>query len=323
MGIFKFFKDVFSDVEKSRKYYQPAFIKGIENVSNIYNYDHMPLDFSIIDIETTGLNCNVDRIIEIAIIKYRDRNVIEVFNELIDPEIPIPKSASKVNGITNKMVRGKPKIYNVIDDIFNILNNETCVVGYNVNFDLDFLNVALARGEKVIRGIEVLDILDLVKRTVGPKETENHKLETIKKYFDIELNSHRALDDCKTTFEVMKRCYKRIEDIENERRAEQLERISRLNDNEKMFITTLEEKLCEVGIESDRLQYNIMSNKMINFQIDGMQIGRVKLNGRKYKMQILDKNNALLLDIDNIEEAIGNIKHWIKYSEYLVKRRIS
>jgi hypothetical protein len=61
-----------------------------------------------------------------------------------------------------------------------------------------------------------------------------------------------------------------------------------------------------------------MSDRTINFQIDSMQIGRVKLNGRKKRMQILDKGNVIWLDIDDVDEALNNIKHWMKYTKYLI-----
>jgi hypothetical protein len=47
------------------------------------------------------------------------------------------------------------------------------------------------------------------------------------------------------------------------------------------------------------------------------QIGRVKLRGRKYKMQLLDQNNVMWLDIDSYDEAVTNLKQWVKYSQYL------
>lgn len=301
----------------SSQYYNPVYSEGIKSYSYIYDYTKIPSSFVVLDLETTGLSGTDDRILEIAIIKYENGNKVDVYNKLIDPEIHITKEITRINGITNDMVKGCPKIYEVIDDVYNKINGEV-IFGYNIQFDLKFLSTALARSNKEIDKLEVVDVLKIVKETISSKETPNRKLETIKNYFGIENTSHRALSDCEVTYEVFKRCIKIKESYELQRQAEQEEKISKLSNDEKLFIASLEEKLESINLKN-KLKYNIMSDKTINFQINSAQIGRVKLNGRKHKMQIIDKNNVLWLDIDNVDEAINNIKHWIKYCEYLIK----
>lgn len=91
------------------------------------------------------------------------------------------------------------------------------------------------------------------------------------------------------------------------------------NEKEKQFIQTLQDRLMEVGLD-DRLHFNILSDKTVNFTIDGMQIGRVKLSGRKFRMQILNDKTVSWLDIKDVSEAIAYIDHWVKYAKRLIKR---
>jgi DNA polymerase III alpha subunit (gram-positive type) len=70
--------------------------------------------FVAFDIETTGLTPVVDRIVEIGAVKLQNKKIIDTFQELIDPEMPIDPRATAVNNITNDMVRGKPTIEQVL-----------------------------------------------------------------------------------------------------------------------------------------------------------------------------------------------------------------
>jgi hypothetical protein len=78
----------------------------------------------------------------------------------------------------------------------------------------------------------------------------------------------------------------------------------------------LEKRLEAIGLK-DKMVFDIKSDNTINFMLGNAQIGRVKLRGRKYKMQLLDQNNVMWLDIDSYDEAVTNLKQWVKYSQYL------
>lgn len=296
-------------------YYRRSGFGGIKSYQPVLNCSEIPDSFVMLDLETTGLDAYSSRIIEIAMIKYVNGKKEDVYCQLIDPETHIPSAATQVNGITDNMVRNQPKIYEVIDYVYDFINGEI-IAGYNVEFDLKFLSVAFARSNKRIDNVIILDVLHVVKETIPQNKTKDRKLSTIKEYFGIKCDSHRALADCETTFQVLSRCLKIKENRALQEKADQLERLSKLNDNEKKFIAALEEQLTAIN-KKEQLQYNVMSDRIINFKIQDMQIGRVKLNGRKYRMQILDKDNVLWLDIDTVDEAINNIKHWIKYCRYL------
>ena len=91
-----------------------------------------------IDLETTGLNAQEDRIIEIGAVKFRGNEVIETYRTLVDPERPIPPRVTSITGIRPDDVRGAPKIADVIADVVRFVGDHL-IVGHNINFDIEFL----------------------------------------------------------------------------------------------------------------------------------------------------------------------------------------
>jgi len=94
--------------------------------------------YAIIDIETTGLSANAERITEIAIIIHDGNEIKEEFCTLINPEKKIPYRITQMTGITNQMVEDAPKFYEVGKKIVE-LTEDKVIVGHNVNFDYSFL----------------------------------------------------------------------------------------------------------------------------------------------------------------------------------------
>lgn len=93
----------------------------------------------IIDLETTGINLGTDRIIEIALIRVAPDLQQTVKRKLINPEMPIPESASEVHGITDEMVKSAPTFRQVANEIRQFIDG--CdLAGYNSNrFDIPLL----------------------------------------------------------------------------------------------------------------------------------------------------------------------------------------
>jgi len=96
-----------------------------------------PLAF--IDLETTGINISLDRIVEIAIVKIMQDGSKVVKRKLINPQMPIPKASSDVHGITDEMVKDAPSFKQIANEVKQFL--EGCDIGgYNSNrFDMPML----------------------------------------------------------------------------------------------------------------------------------------------------------------------------------------
>jgi DNA polymerase-3 subunit epsilon len=94
--------------------------------------------YSIIDIETTGLSPNREKITEIAIYVHDGEKLVDEFTTLLNPEIEIPYRITQLTGINNKMVQESPKFYEVAKRIVE-MTEDTTFVGHNVNFDYNFI----------------------------------------------------------------------------------------------------------------------------------------------------------------------------------------
>lgn len=168
--------------------------------------------FVCLDCETTGLDPKLDRIIEIAVVKFDLNKGYERFESLIDPEAPIPESSAKFHHITDDMVKGKPKINEVIPEILELIGRHI-VVGHGVGFDIDILATAAERASIncTIRNNQILDTLRMA-RMYG--ESPTNSLEQLRRHFNIpQEGAHRAMNDVIVNIEVFKYLAKRFKTL--------------------------------------------------------------------------------------------------------------
>lgn len=159
------------------------------------SYTH---DYTVVDIETTGLDREYDEIIEISAIKYRNDSETERFSKFCRPFIPLSDEVIKLTGITDELLKEKGQpIKDVILDFYNFVGDDT-LIGHNiVNFDLKFLNRVLNEHCGRYFHNDYLDTLSL-SRNVFP-HMKNYKLITLCEEFELPPPSHRGLDDCIAT----------------------------------------------------------------------------------------------------------------------------
>lgn len=120
----------------------------VVNLLMINFYYTRPIVF--IDIESTGINPKLDRIIEISMIKiYSDGNE-ESLNFLINPTIPIPFDATEIHGITDSDVSEKPRFEDFAKEIFGFIDN--CDLGGFAikRFDLLLLEEEFSEGRNIL-----------------------------------------------------------------------------------------------------------------------------------------------------------------------------
>ena len=104
-------------------------------------------DFVVIDFETTGLDPDTCKIIELAAVRFRDGQPAKEFQQLINPQKPIPTEIVELTNITNDMVAGEPTIEEVGREFLDFIG-ERPLVAHNIRFDLAFLrNICLALGQ--------------------------------------------------------------------------------------------------------------------------------------------------------------------------------
>lgn len=152
-------------------------------------------DYVVFDLETTGMNPVSDDIIEISALKVVNRNIVEKFSMLINPGRPIPYQATRVNHITDDMVKDAPDIAWGIGNFLDFIGNHV-LVGHNIhNFDLNFVYDAVLHLYGKEFQNDYIDTLIMSKKCL-PQLT-SHKLVDIAAYFGINTDgAHRALQDC-------------------------------------------------------------------------------------------------------------------------------
>lgn len=149
--------------------------------------------FISFDLETTGFISSVDQIVEIGAIRYIDGQVDAIFATLVDPKMQIPEAASRVNGITNEMVAGKPTIDRLLPQFAEFCGDDI-VVAHNAPFDFQFLAADIIKHESPApRGV-VLDTCTMARK-IFPG-LPNYKLGTLVQHLNIESTQfHRAEED--------------------------------------------------------------------------------------------------------------------------------
>lgn len=150
-------------------------------------------EFCAFDTETTGLNAEIGRIVEIGAVKFNKDGVSGTLGTLLDPLMPISPDASRVNHITDDMVRGKPSESEVIPRFMEFIG-DAVLVAHNAPFDLRFVNAALERLSMPTLANTTVDTLRFT-RQVFP-DAGHWTLQSLALLLDVDSgNAHRALDD--------------------------------------------------------------------------------------------------------------------------------
>ncbi|MDU7143500.1 MAG: exonuclease domain-containing protein, partial [Anaerococcus vaginalis] len=123
-------------VDKNLRILTNNYNKKINDISDLKNQR-----FIVFDLETTGLSKYIDKITEIGAVKIENGEIVEVFNELVNPEKMIPQKVVELTGITNEMVMDKPKIDEVLPRFLEF-SKDSYFVGQNTDFDIGFITEA-------------------------------------------------------------------------------------------------------------------------------------------------------------------------------------
>ena len=122
------------------------------------------------DLETTGISTNNDRIVQVALIGAdADGNPIH-HDVIVNPQRPIPREASRVHGIYDQDVRGKPIFKECASELSELMEGAV-IVGHNARkFDMPLLQNEFYRcGITPPRPLVVLDTLEAVRRLKIPR----------------------------------------------------------------------------------------------------------------------------------------------------------
>ncbi len=159
--------------------------------------------FICLDLETTGLDADHDRIIEVAVSKFTFDETLESLETLIDPQRPIPDETIAIHHITPDMVKGKPLIENTLSEVLELVGNGI-IVGHGIGLDIAFL-VAACKQYGIPTRLSANQRVDTLRLARLYGESPTNSLETLRKHFNIkEEGAHRAMNDVIVNIEVYK-----------------------------------------------------------------------------------------------------------------------
>ncbi|MBE6105882.1 PolC-type DNA polymerase III [Anaerovibrio lipolyticus] len=158
-------------------------------------------DYVVFDLETTGINCYKDSVVEISAVKVIGGRVEDEFSSLVNPRRSIPYAASRVNGITDDMVAEAPTFDKVLEKFIEFTDGMT-LVGHNIhNFDLRFIYRDSEKFYGGIPGNNYVDTLRLARKYLP--QLKRHSLTLLAEYYGISTEgAHRALNDCRMNQQV-------------------------------------------------------------------------------------------------------------------------
>ena len=155
----------------------------------------IPDTYTVIDIETTGLDSRFCEIIELSALRYSNGSLIDSFTTLVKPTEPIDDFITELTGITNDLVSDAPAISDAIKNFYNFVGSDI-LVGYNVHFDINFIYDVLQNTHGLDFTNSFVDVMRFAKKLLP--DLKNHKLETVADHYKISSPAHRSYADCET-----------------------------------------------------------------------------------------------------------------------------
>jgi len=159
--------------------------------------------YIIVDIETTGLNRTQDRIIEIAAVRFDGNTILDTYQTLINPQLPISGFIRNFTWISDAMVANAPSIQEALPWFLSFLQDDI-FVAHNAWFDHGFISGNTRIHLWYNPQNEVLCTRKLANRLVSHLPSKS--LHTVCDHFNIiNTQAHRALSDVLATTELLKK----------------------------------------------------------------------------------------------------------------------
>jgi len=158
--------------------------------------------FVAFDVETTGLDPQFERLIEVSAVRFKDGVEMDCYSRLISCPFSLPEFITKLTSITDEMLKGQPPEELVIPELLHFIGDDP-IVGQNAAFDIGFLKAAIKR----INPTKQLDnrVVDtaLLARVLIPT-LPSKGLSSLAKYFNLDnVEQHRAEPDARRCGQVL------------------------------------------------------------------------------------------------------------------------
>ncbi len=158
--------------------------------------------YVVVDLETTGLRPGSSQICEIGAAKVRGFEIVDLFETLVDPHVPLAASISVLTGLTDRQLRGAPPAAAAVRD-FLAFAGDAVLVAHNARFDLAFLDRETERLTGARLAAAVVDTVPLARRLLAGR-VPRASLSQLSYFFGTSVQPcHRALPDAQATAEVL------------------------------------------------------------------------------------------------------------------------
>ncbi len=163
--------------------------------------DYFPEGLVCFDLETTGLSPLTHHIIEIAGLRLGPDGIIETFQSLVCPPLPIPPHTTAIHQITDAMVADAPAIAEILPAFLQFIGSYP-LFAHNAKFDIGLLIVAAHRHQLALNENPVYCTLTLARKARLP--VVNYRLQTLCEHFQLPPTSlHRALEDAWAVCQIL------------------------------------------------------------------------------------------------------------------------
>ena len=198
-------------------------------------------EYVVFDFETTGFNAGgMDSIIEIGAVKIKNGEITDRYDELINPDRPLPEKIVELTNITDEMLKGKRREKEAVKDFITWFGDAT-MVAHNAKFDVSFLEMAYKKYDLGTFENTVIDTLEL-SRTLDTNYAR-HSLSALAKRYDIlktdtnpdgfwdESSHHRGDYDAEATAIIFWKMLKKLSD----RNIEKMTDLHKLVDEDEIY----------------------------------------------------------------------------------------
>ncbi len=169
------------------------------------------------DIETTGLNNQVDAITEIGAVILKGDAIVDQFNTFVNPGKPIPRNIVELTGITDEMVADAPSPSEAIGAFLDWAGNRV-LAAHNAEFDIGFIAQGCRQMNRPFPNAS-LDSLVLAQKLLP--DLGKYTLDRVARYLHLpEFHHHRASDDAATVGYMLIPFWRMLSDLGVNRIAE-------------------------------------------------------------------------------------------------------
>jgi DNA polymerase-3 subunit epsilon len=158
--------------------------------------------YVVVDLETTGLRPGSSQICEIGAVLVQGFEVVDEFETLVDPRVPLGATISALTGLTDRQLRGAPPASAAVRS-FLAFAGDSVLVAHNARFDLAFLDRETERLTGSRLAAPVVDTVALARRLLAGR-VPRASLAQLSYFFGTSVQPcHRALPDAQATAEVL------------------------------------------------------------------------------------------------------------------------